>query len=133
MPSVLKNDTAKWPIWTKARGYSARFSFWPNPTDQIFTKRDFSYVVPDIWPECSRTGWQGKFSWLYPGENIQEVDQGPVGVITLPALLGSVVVWSQQNYLKLVKNVRYFGLLPLRPSPEGKRVLEWMNGRRDWS
>jgi len=34
--------------------------------------------------------------------------QGPGGVITFPILLGPVLVWSQNNYLRVVLTVRYF-------------------------
>jgi len=35
--------------------------------------------------------------------------QGPGDVTTSPTLLGPVLVWSQQNYLKLLLIVRYSG------------------------
>jgi len=37
-----------------------------------------------------------------------EFVQGPGGVTTSPTLLGHVLVWSQQNYLRLLLTVRYF-------------------------
>jgi len=46
---------------------------------------------------------------LHPRENGPKVVQGPGGVTTSPTLLGAVLVWSQQNYLRLLLIVRYFG------------------------
>jgi len=40
---------------------------------------------------------------------LQFVCQGPGGVTTSSTLLGPVLVWSQQNYLKFLLIVRYFG------------------------
>jgi len=37
-----------------------------------------------------------------------QIGQGPGGVITPQILLGLVLVWSQQNYLRLLKTVRHF-------------------------
>jgi len=50
----------------------------------------------------------GKSCWLHPRESGPEVVQGPGGVTTSPTLLGLVLVWSQQNYLRLLLTVRYF-------------------------
>jgi len=45
---------------------------------------------------------------LHTQESGPEFVQGPDGVTTSPTLLGPVLVWSQQNYLKLLLIVRYF-------------------------
>jgi len=37
------------------------------------------------------------------------LDQGAGGVTTSPTLLGPVMAWSQQNYLKILLIVRCFG------------------------
>jgi len=42
-----------------------------------------------------------------PKENGSEVIQGLGGVNTSPTLLALVLVWSQQNYLKLLLSVWY--------------------------
>jgi len=41
-------------------------------------------------------------------ESGPEVDQGPSGVITSPALLGHVLVWIQQNYLSLLFTMMHY-------------------------
>jgi len=46
----------------------------------------------------------------HPRENGPEVVQGPGGVTTSLTVFGPVLVWSQQNYLKFLLIVRYFGL-----------------------
>jgi len=46
---------------------------------------------------------------LHPRESGPNFVQGPGGVTTSPILLGPVLVWSQQNYLKLLLIVRYSG------------------------
>jgi len=50
------------------------------------------------------------------------MDQAPHDVITSPTLLGSVLVWSQPNYWRLLKTVKYWflWLLPLRDLPQRK-------------
>jgi len=88
-------------------------------------------------PKCPREDWRGKSCWLHPRESGPEVVQGPGGVTTSPTLLGPVLVWShvlvwsQQNYLKLVKNLEVFwtllGLLPPQLSPEERCTWKWMN------
>jgi len=60
--------------------------------------------VPGKISEVSPSGYS-----LHPRESSLEVVQGPGGVTTSPTLLGPVLVWSQQNYLKLLLIVRYFG------------------------
>jgi len=42
-----------------------------------------------------------------PTECGPEVVQGPGGVTTSPTLLGPALVWSQQNYTRLLKTVKY--------------------------
>jgi len=37
-----------------------------------------------------------------------KVDHGADGVITFPTFLSPVLVWSQHNYLRLLKTERYF-------------------------
>ena len=44
---------------------------------------------------------------LHPQESGPEVVQGPGGVTSSPTLLGPVLVWSQQNYLKFLLIVRF--------------------------
>jgi len=54
-----------------------------------------------MWPECPTKDWRGKCCWLHPRES--DPEQGPGGVITSPACLGPVLVWSKQNHLRLLK------------------------------
>jgi len=46
---------------------------------------------------------------LHPRESDPKFIQGPGDVTTSPTLLGRVLVWSQQNYLRLLLIVRYIG------------------------
>ena len=45
----------------------------------------------------------------HPRESRPEFVHWPGGVTTSPTLLGPVLVWSEQNYLRLLLIVRYFG------------------------
>jgi len=83
-------------------------------------------------PECPTKKWWGKSCWLHPRESDPDVVQGPGGVITSPTLLGSVLVLSQQKYLKLLLAHEIsrvlLGLLPRDP-PRGK-VGRKMNDKK---
>jgi len=46
---------------------------------------------------------------LHPRENDPEDVQGSGGVTTSLALLGPILVWSQQKYIRLLLIMRYFG------------------------
>jgi len=67
-----------------------------------------SYVGSSMCPECPTKDWRGTSCWLSPRESGPEVVQGPGGVTTSPTLLGPVLVWSQQSYLKSLLTVRHF-------------------------
>jgi len=71
--------------------------------------REPSYVGSAMCPEYPMKNWRGKFFWRDPRESGPDVVQGTGGVTTSPTLLGPVLVWSQQSYLKLLLTVRYFG------------------------
>jgi len=66
-----------------------------------------TYVVRagDLVPEGTMLMTPG----LHPLESGPKFVQGPGGVTTSPTLLGPVLVWDQQNYLRLLLIVRYFG------------------------
>jgi len=66
--------------------------------------RYHSYVSSAMYPECPTKDWRGTSCWLNPRESGPEVVQGPRGVT---ASFGTVLVWGQQNYLKLLLTVRY--------------------------
>jgi len=66
-----------------------------------------SYVVSVMSPKCPTKDWRGKFCWLNTRESDPKIVQGLVGVTTSPTFLGPVLLWSQQNYLKLLMTVRY--------------------------
>ena len=68
---------------------------------------DHSYVASVMRPECPAKDWRCEFCWLNTRESGPEIVQGLVGVTTSPTLLGPVLLWSQQNYLKLLLTVRY--------------------------
>jgi len=69
--------------------------------------RDHNYVSSAMYLECPTKDWWGKLCWLNPLENNIDVVQDPGGVTASPTLLSPVLVWSQQNYLKLLVTVRY--------------------------
>ena len=72
------------------------------------TKNSFlSLLLALFSPECPMHDWLSKSCWPIPLQNGPEVVQGPGGVITYPTLLGPVLVWSQQNNLRLLLSVRY--------------------------
>jgi len=66
---------------------------------------------------------------LWPRESCPEVVHGPDEVTTFPTLLGPVLVWSQQNYLKFLLTVRGYestlwAAAP-RPSLKEKKTWKW--------
>jgi len=66
-----------------------------------------NYVALVMYPECPTKDWRGKFCWVNTRESGPEIVQGLVGVTTSPTLLGPVLLWSQQKFLKLLLTVRY--------------------------
>jgi len=64
-------------------------------------------VEPLLQIDCPTRNWRGKFCWLNTRESGPEVVQGLVGVTTSPTLLGPLLLWNQQNYLKLLLTVKY--------------------------
>jgi len=46
--------------------------------------------------------------WPHPRESGRDFVHGPGGVSKSPTLLGPVLVWSQRNYHRLLKTLRYF-------------------------
>jgi len=73
-------------------------------------------------PECPRKEWRDNPSGnsLHPQESGQEVVQVAGYVTTSPTSLDPVLVWSQQNYLRLLLIVRYFGSSERCCPPKGK-------------
>ena len=69
--------------------------------------RNHSYDGSAMFPGCHRKDWRGKTCWLNPRESGPGVVQWTGGVTTSPTLLGHVLVWNQQNYLRLPLTVRY--------------------------
>ena len=82
--------------------------------------REHNHVSSAMYPQCPTKDWWGKCCWLNPRESHPNVVQGPGGVTSSPTLLGPVLVWSQQNYLKLLLIVRFskssYGCCPHRNS-----------------
>jgi len=54
---------------------------------------------------CPSNDWRESSYWRNPRESGPEVVQAPGGVTTSHTLLCPVLVWSQQNYLKLLNTV----------------------------
>ena len=69
--------------------------------------RYHSYFNSATYPECPTKYWRDKSCWLSPRQSESEVVQGLDGVTTSPTLLGHVLVWSQQNYQRLLLTERY--------------------------
>jgi len=69
--------------------------------------RERNHVSSARYPECPTEDWWGKSCWLNPRESDPNIDQGPGGVTSSLTLLGPVLVWNQQNYLKLLLIVRF--------------------------
>jgi len=59
--------------------------------------------VPEKNSKLSPSGYS-----LHPQESGPKFVQGPGGVTASLTLLGTVLVWSQQNYLIFLLIVRYF-------------------------
>ena len=88
--------------------------------------------------ETYQLNWFGHVSrkalkrWLHPRQSGPEVDQKPGAVITSPPWLSPVLVWSQENYHRLLLTASFFScfglLLSLWPSREEKLVWKWMQG-----
>jgi len=66
-----------------------------------------SLNVELLYSECPMTDWRGKPCWLNPRVSDPDVVQGLGGVTASPTLFGPVLVWSKQNYLKLLLTVRF--------------------------
>ena len=64
-------------------------------------------VSSAMYPECPKKDCWGKPCRLNPRESDPDAVQGLGGVTASPTLLGPILVWSQQNYLKLLLTVRY--------------------------
>ena len=61
-----------------------------------------------MWPEHPKKDWWGTSCWLNPRESSPEINEGAGGMTAYLTLLGLVLVWNQQNYMRLLKTVRYF-------------------------
>jgi len=69
-------------------------------------------LISAVCPKCS------------PRESGPKFVRVPGGVTTSPTLLGPVLVWSQQNYIRLLLIARYSGVVDsevFRLSPKEKR------------
>jgi len=69
--------------------------------------KDHNYVCSAMCPECPTKVWRSRSCWLNSQESGPEIFQGLGGMTLSSTLLGPVLVWSQQNYLKLLLTVRY--------------------------
>jgi len=74
----------------------------PNREIPAMLVRPCVQNVPEEIDEVSPSG-----NSLHPRESGPEVVQGPGGMTTSLMLLGPVLVWSQQNCLRLLLTVRY--------------------------
>ena len=82
-----------------------------------------------MYPECPTEDWWDKSCWLNPRESDPDVIQGLGGVAASPILLRPVLVWRQQNYLKLLLTAWYskfsYGCCPRNSS--GRKTVMKMN------
>ena len=78
----------------KVRSCEIRKSLNVEPLLRI-ERSQLQYIVLTMRPECPRKGWRGNSCWLHPLESGPEVDQGPGGVITSPALLAPILKYSE--------------------------------------
>jgi len=69
--------------------------------------REYNYISSARYPECPTEDWWGKPCWLNPWQSDPDVVQGLGGVTASPTLLDSILVWSEQNYLKLLLTVSF--------------------------
>jgi len=76
----------------------------PNRENSAMLVQPCVQNVPGKNGEISTSGYS-----LHLRESDPEFAKGPGGVTTSPTLLGPILVWSQQNYLRLLLIVRYFG------------------------
>jgi len=77
-------------------------SHFSDPRDHTYVSSATCQNAPGKNCELSPSGYS-----LHPSG--PKFVQGPGGVTTSPTLLGPVLVWSQQNYSRLLLIVRYFG------------------------
>jgi len=105
--SDICEEISVWHFVTKSTGLK---SVKPGTSSHFSELRDPSYVCSAMYPECLRKEWRTKPSGcsLHPRESRPEFDQGAGGVTTSPTLLGPVMAWSQQNYLRLLLILRCF-------------------------
>ena len=125
-------EFSMWHFVTKSTGLK---SVKPGKSSQFSESRYPNYCmlvwlcfqnVPGKNGEISPSGYS-----LHQQESGQEVVQGTGDVSESPTLLGPVLVWSSQNYLRLLLIVRYFGSFQgccPRLSPKEKRARKWVNG-----
>ena len=99
---IVASRTAMFAMFVKR----IRKAGWPrNATEVIALHKicGFNFEVFAITQD-----WRDKSCWRRPRKSGQEVALGPGGVTTSPILLVPFLLWSQQNYLKLLLTVRYF-------------------------
>jgi len=108
---VAESDFAMSP-WCDTSRRSAQLWNSQSPECGITSPRnwegaDINISVSVMFREVAYKRLAGKSSWIHPRKSGSEVIQGLGLVNTCPTLLDLVLVWSQQNYLKLLLTVRY--------------------------
>jgi len=83
-----------------------------NAAGDLITFTQSLKLVSEIKPAKRLNTVKIAFKWKhrlasYTRESGPDVVQGPSGLATSPTLLGTVLVRSQQNYLRLLLTVRY--------------------------
>ena len=98
-------ESTVWHFATKCAAVKfAETWMWNHFSSEL---RKYRYTGSAMCPECPTKDWRSKTSWLNTQKSGSEVIQGLGGATTSPTLLGPVMVWSQQNYLKYLLTVRY--------------------------
>ena len=113
-----KNKRQRWDIceelsvWHFATKSTGMKSVTPRISSRFSESRGPSYsmlVRPCVQNVPRKIDQESPGYSLHPRESGPKVVQGPGGVTAPPTLLGPVLVWSQQNYLRFLLIARYFG------------------------
>ena len=97
-----------WHFVTKSTGLK---SVKPRMSRYFSESRDPNYIRSAVCPKCPRKQWRTNTSGygLHPLESDPKFVQGPGGVAASPTMLATVLMWVEQNYLRLLLIVRCLG------------------------
>jgi len=101
------DESVVWHFATKCAAVKVAEPWMWNHISSELREHRYQYICFGHVSRIPTKDWRGKSSWLNQRKRGSEVIQGLGLVTTSPTLLGLVLVWSQQNYLKLLLAVRY--------------------------